>query len=116
MITGNEVYWITRLTAIHHLVLGIGLVLGIVMVAVFGFYAVFCNDGKEKRVLPYLPLLIVPFFFGVASIFIPTTKEMCAIKVIPIIANNEGVQKLPNKVVELADEWMEELRPKREEK
>ena len=41
---------------------------------------------------------------------------MCAIKVIPLVANDETVQELPSKVVELADEWLDELRPKTETK
>lgn len=58
------------------------------------------------------------WFYGVFIIcimfFIPTTKEYCAIKVIPAIANNQQVQELPNKVIELANEWMEELKPKKD--
>ena len=44
--------------------------------------------------------------------FVPTTKEMCAIKLVPMIANDEQVQELPNKVVDLANEWLDELKPK----
>ena len=40
---------------------------------------------------------------------------MCAIKAIPVIVNNEQVQELPNKVVELANEWIDELKPNKED-
>jgi hypothetical protein len=47
-----------------------------------------------------------------SGVFIPTTKQMAVIMVAPKVINNEQVQKLPNQVLELANEWLEELKPK----
>lgn len=117
MITGTEVYWITRFDALHALALVTGLLCLIVIISITGIYCIACKEGKEKRALPYLWFLFVPFIILVGSIFIPTTKEMCAIKAIPMIANNEQVQELPNKVLELANEWIDELnQPKNQNK
>ena len=58
------------------------------------------------------PMWIILFTLISPLIFIPTTKEMCAIKIIPRVVNNEKVQELPEKFVELANEWVEELKPK----
>lgn len=43
--------------------------------------------------------------------FIPTTKELAAIVVIPKIANSESVQGIGQSIVDLAKDWMAELRP-----
>jgi len=43
--------------------------------------------------------------------FIPTTKQMAAIMIVPRLANSERVQNIGNKVYDLAVEWMEELKP-----
>ena len=44
-------------------------------------------------------------------VFVPTTKEMAAILIVPKIANSEKVQQAGNRLYELAVEWMGELRP-----
>ncbi len=46
--------------------------------------------------------------------FIPSTKQMAAIMIVPKIVNNEKVQTIGNKVYDLAVEWMEELKPNKE--
>lgn len=109
LITEFDLYWITRLDHIRDAMVataGVCVVVGFVM-----SIALVANDIKRWRVIvPVLTTLISAFFvFGTA--FIPTTKEMCAIKVIPMIANNRDVQGLGNDMVELAKEWMGELKP-----
>jgi hypothetical protein len=47
--------------------------------------------------------------------FIPSTKQMAAIMIAPKIANSEKVQTIGNKVYDLAVEWMEELKPNKQE-
>ena len=37
-------------------------------------------------------------------------KEMCVIKVLPIITQDREIQKLPSKVVEIVNDWLDELR------
>ena len=41
--------------------------------------------------------------------FLPSTKQMAAILIIPKIANSEKVQQTGNHLYDLAVEWMEEL-------
>jgi hypothetical protein len=47
--------------------------------------------------------------------FIPSSKQMAAVMVVPKIANSEKVQTIGNKVYDLAVEWMEELKPNKKE-
>lgn len=51
--------------------------------------------------------------------FTPSTKQMATIIVAPAIINavaeNKQIQELPGSLVELANEWVEALKPKSEE-
>ena len=69
----------------------------------------FLDNGEVPRVHRGLWALIV--FAGLGCMFIPTTKEACAIYLIPKIANNESVQEIGIDIKTLAREWLEELRP-----
>lgn len=121
MITEMEMYWLTRMTGLHNGLIGIALLIMITVAIVEGICALgWAGEGTEKnrkfiRFSKYMvPTFIVGLLLAFSSIFIPTTKEMCAIKAVPVIVNNEHVQELPNKVVELANEWIDELKPSKE--
>ena len=45
---------------------------------------------------------------GALSIFLPTTKQAAAIYFVPKVLNNKQIQKMPNKLVTLANDWMDE--------
>lgn len=45
------------------------------------------------------------------SLALPTSKQMAAIIIVPKIVNNAKVQEVPDKLMTLATEWLEELRP-----
>lgn len=118
MITESEMYWLTRLTNIQTGVFAIGflcLVLSLTAAAIGA--CVWCDGYGDntkkgrKAVMLSIPGWVLGIAFLLGSVFVPTTKEMCAIKAIPVIVNNEQVQELPNKMVELANEWIEELKP-----
>lgn len=51
---------------------------------------------------------------GVIATFVPSTKQMAAVIVVPKIVNNEAVQSVGNELYTLATEWMQELRPKKQ--
>lgn len=61
----------------------------------------------------------VQFACGIISTFLPSTKQMAAIVVIPRIANSETVLELGDlgkDLIVLAKEWVEEIQPKKETK
>jgi len=108
--TWQLVYWITRFDAIN--------VFAIVSVVLGGISGLFCfmhcsieeemhNLGRWLRI-PITILLIGILLF----LFIPSTKEACAIYLIPKIINNEQVQHVPEKALRLLnakfDEWIDE--------
>jgi surface polysaccharide O-acyltransferase-like enzyme len=116
MITESEMYWLTRMDYFQTAAEVVGVVLSLVSIAFLFISIMLWRDRKIKMKVWFLCLFvgILLFIPSIGSTFIPNTKEMCAIKLVPLIVNDEQVQELPNKVVELANEWLDELRPKGE--
>lgn len=127
MITGWEIYWFTRLDPLKGIV-GTTAVIGLIIsVLMFLLYPAFCDifdydEEKRKKSLTWTVRLQVAVFsatvlFAFAHALTPTTREMAAIKVIPMIANSESVQKLGDvgdNMLDLANEWLQELKPGKE--
>ena len=118
MITGTEIYWITRMSYFQ----GAAMVIGIFSVVASAFWVVVSlveyydrSDSGPSMLKTSIPAFIFSLVILFGSLCVPNTKEMCAIKVLPVIINNENVQELPNKVVNLANEWLEELKPNKGE-
>jgi len=55
-------------------------------------------------------LFIVMLLYGILALT-PTTKQMAIIYVAPKIINNEQAQKIPQKLLDLTDDWIDELKP-----
>jgi hypothetical protein len=115
IVTESMLYWITRLDGIKGAIVGIGAVLIIVfVVSTWIFSMLRFVDKKQwatKRMIGSLTGIVLSSLFMVSNIFIPTTKEMCAIKAIPMVVNDKQVQELPIKVIDLANEWLDSLKP-----
>lgn len=118
MITTTQMYWLTRLDRFNRDVPAwLLLVLIIIVFATLFVAMVKYEDSKDVYSLfrkvffaGVVPVILVTF--GLKT-FVPSTKEMAAILVIPKIVNNERVQQAGDRLYQLATEWMEELRPKR---
>jgi len=115
LISGADIYWITRLDAVIGLWVALGIIAA-VMAFIACFEALWYFDDKESgkgwKGIKYGVLCTVLSLIcwgGVA--FTPSTKQMCAILAIPHVLNNERVQDLPNQVLDLAHEWIKELKP-----
>lgn len=104
--TGWEIYWFTRLDAIHRFFVITLIVLSIaipsvgMMAHMEGFW------GKVRKWI--FAGLIIAVISGLGLMFIPTTKEAAVIYLLPKIANNEQVQKVPENFVKLLNTKMEE--------
>jgi membrane-associated HD superfamily phosphohydrolase len=73
------------------------------------------EDDSEPEKYPKKTITIFSFILVISlllSVVIPDTKTMALIYVIPKIINNEKVQKIPGKILDLAniklDEWIKE--------
>lgn len=129
MITTAQMYWLTKLDDIRH-VLGSIIwvpVAWVTVVAVISFCAFMaCADldsvrpvviGKIKKASwTCVPMVFWIVATQIAVALVPSTAQMAAIVVVPRIVNNEQVQTVGNKIYDLAVEWLDELRPKKEAK
>ena len=119
--TWQMVYWITRLDAIRCVSIGVAILLAITVVVLFVMGVSFCGDRtsasedktirrqyRKVTVRCMFPLIFLLFLIA----FIPSTKEACAIYLIPKVVNNEEVQKVPNNALKLLnaklEEWIDE--------
>lgn len=145
MITPSQIYWLTRLDGIKNCIENInalaviGIIICVALIIITTIHTVFASNGcfdyyadnseeeMEKKkdkwrvvrrcVLKYfLPfVLALNFLTEIVHVSIPTTKEMAAIYIIPMIANSEAAQQLPDiatESVSLAKDWLKELKPK----
>lgn len=116
MITTTQMYWLTRLDAIVSF--GVGLILVSISALIIGFtYIAITTDllydsafkSMFKRLVKWT--LTFALLGAFVCMFVPCTKQMAAILIIPRIANSEKVQQAGNKLYDLAVEWMDELKP-----
>lgn len=124
-ITESMVYWITRLNGLKLCLelIGILLIANSIIWLIIAIYSHADAHGLrdeekltklyKKHIIISTCLLVISIIMLISTVFIPDTKEMCAIKVLPLIAQNDNVKQLPDKVVNLANEWIDELSPKK---
>lgn len=74
------------------------------------------TEEVRKRFIVWIKVSIaIAITHIICGVFIPSTKEMCAILIVPAIANNEKAQNLGNEIYDLAVEWLKEIKPGKEE-
>ena len=121
MITPWQIYWITRLDSLSGLfafccAASVAFIILLSVVAIAAeyeeWYADYIKAFKGRLIKGVVSLM----FFGLSLALTPTTKEAIAIMVIPRIANNEDLQGLGKDVIDTAREWLQEIRPKKNEK
>lgn len=113
MITESTLYWITRLDNFQNLLVILGLLAlaGIFfpLIALTQDYITEVEEKISKTVLSIsIPVFIVS---AIGLVFLPSTKEMCAIKVIPAIMQNEKIEGIGEKALNLTEAWIDELMP-----
>jgi hypothetical protein len=113
MISESDIYWLTRMDGLVSLAYALTILFA--SSACFFFYAALLmgEDRFPWMVKTGLVSVFLAFVFGIGGVFIPSTKELAAIKVIPMIVNNKELKGLGEDVVVLAREWITELKPKK---
>ena len=120
-ITRRFIYWITRLNGIN---IFLGTIMTLAAIAVFIFLIgmivtkIDLHSVEEYGIFKKYLLISIYIFIPITILFIltPTTKEACAIYVVPKIVNNKKVQNIGQEFYDLALDWMKELRPKKVKK
>ena len=139
MITQSQIYWLTKLDDIRsfftdgflHGMICVALPVGIIAWAALAIiHLVSLDEVSEETTATIrkarnftcgtiLVAVILGTMMDLAASFIPSTKQMAAIVVIPRIANSETVSELGDlgkDLIVLAKEWVEEIRSKKETK
>lgn len=121
MVTGSEMYWLTRFDSLKAFVDVFGFTATLVFaiaICVGCFIALIALDPElgsggvdgavhrigKKSLWFTVPGLIVGILFMFAAVFIPTTKEYAAIKVVPAILNDTMQEDL-GALYSLGMEW-----------
>lgn len=117
--TTSQVYWLTRLDSLNT-ALTIGFVGGIILlctVAFFGsMYADMATDtAEEERTVKKTvwrtvrTLGVIAVLSGVASIFVPTTKELVAIYGISYLTQNKDAREIPETALKVLNQQLKEM-------
>lgn len=139
--TESTMYWLTRLDAINSLFHSLGVLSFITLFISFMAYIITglikgCSarwnhddhvdpdwraaDNCQKTARPVMiGALILTVAISLMQVFIPTTREMAAIKVVPVVASPENCQKLKamnSDILDVAAEWLKDLKENKKEK
>lgn len=107
--TSLQIYLITRLDILKaiflapSILLAVGSLIWIISVAAD-------EDRFEKRALRYIYISLGLFFIGG---MIPGERTLAAMIIIPKLERNEQLMKLPDNLLKLANDWIQELEPKK---
>lgn len=122
MMTGADLYWITRLDGVRDYLHGlVGFSVFFLTIAALSIcISCSCTEKWTRRRVVTVAALVAGGLLAVsllqaAYVLVPSTKEMVAIMVVPRIVNSEPVQEIGVEAKALAREWLEELRPKGQE-
>ena len=138
MITQNVMYWITRLDGIRDFlhsfdVLTIALfivavscfaIAGLISISILDYSCAPISETvetEEYKIVKHIKtlsckiafciLLPINIVISLAYALTPSTKEFCAIKIVPAIMNNAKVQEFSDELYRLGVDWLKELRP-----
>ena len=106
-ITPSTIYWIARLDGLREalcVITALWLV-GSIICLVIGVTEELKKLFKNSM---WSAIFAVICLFG-SAVFVPTSKEIAAMIVIPKIANNENVQKIGSEFCEAALNWLKGL-------
>ena len=131
--TESMIYWITRLDVIREFCCGIQTFA--VLFAIVGITAAIIavcikikaeaeESDDDARIASgickiackvWIPAFCIAMVCSFARTFMPTTKEMIAIKVIPQIANVNNIEKIKDiskDMLDITSDWLKDMRKK----
>lgn len=111
MITPMQMYWLLKLDDIgttFSIIVGASII--IVLISAF-LYCI--SKGAEDEATTKISVhmlilsLICSIIFLILNTFLPTTKQMAAIYVVPAIANNEKIQQIGGKTLDISNQLLD---------
>lgn len=111
MITSMEMYWLLKLDDIYMLVsCAAALTTGVFVVSFLAYKLAGVDGNKQEQKtsgIAALVSLVCSVLLWCVVTFIPTTKQMAAIYVVPAIVNNEKVQQIGNKTLDISEQLLD---------
>lgn len=111
MITSMEMYWLLKLDDIYMLVsCAAALATGVFVVSFLAYKFAGVDGNKQEQKtsgIAALVSLVCSVLLWCVVTFIPTTKQMAAIYVVPAIVNNEKVQQIGNKTLDISEQLLD---------
>ena len=111
MITPMQMYWLLKLDDI----ISVSLAIFVLTIPAFAicFTRAIMYKGNEyyedeyKKFKTWRNILFwFVLFFGSIVVFLPSTKQMTAIYVVPALTNNERVQNIGNKTLDVSEDLL----------
>lgn len=128
--TESTMYWITRLDGLHSFFNGIQVLSTIALFVAIVVFAITYNvmminkdygqDSSDYVIAKsinsialkvLIPALCMLLSCSLVQVFVPTTKEMIAIKVIPTVATSEQsakIKDISNDALDMASAWLKD--------
>lgn len=111
MITNMEMYWLLKLDDILNISTLVFILSMFAFVLCFVVGTIYEGDGcyedayKKLRRVRNVSFWFV-LFFGSIMTFLPTTKQLAAIYVVPALVNSEKVQRIGNKTLDISEDLL----------
>lgn len=107
MITPMQMYWLLKLDDIIMLFSIAAALTAVISIIVAVLFTLSWMDDRPEDVFPVLAVsLVFTAVFACAGTFIPSTKQMAAIYVVPALVNNERVQNIGNKTLDVSEDLL----------
>lgn len=111
MITPMQMYWLLKLDDIGGLcIFSIFVSIALLAISIMAYdHSVEERNEKEKKcaiILFYLAVICGVFFVCVKTL-LPSTKQMAAIYVVPAIVNNEKIQQIGGKTLDISNQLLD---------
>lgn len=109
IISSTDIYWITRCSYIQGAFIGLSILSGVLTIV---FWFAYFGEARIEGLWCRWVMTILTFIFILSACAMPNTEEMAAIKVIPMIVNNDNVQNVSKEIIDLSKQWLEDLKPR----
>ena len=115
MISPFVIYWISQLDSVITVSAAFGIILSVTLAFCCIGYIVTRIEGDYSEVLDKLryKLFLLACPFVLIATFLPSSKTLAAMCIVPAIANNEKVKDVGDRLYGLAVEWLDDLKPKK---
>ena len=97
-ITASDIFWIGAMDKIE---------IGLIVMFLFALLLVFMA-ADSSSVAVFLFALLLGIFSMTAWVFIPSSKTLAAMKVLPAIVNNQRIQGVADSALELTERFLQD--------